>query len=318
MRLPLGSVLLGLLPFAGLVAAAEPAQTAASATAGQGASEAGPAVAGFVGVAGAVRLMQAGAVVLDARGSGYLLAHLPAAQAVDWRDYRDGWGRTGRLHPDAGAMAGRLARLGVDAGRPVLVYGEGAQGFGEEGRIAWLLLYLGHQQVYLLDGGLAAWRGEGRPIERGPTLRSPRPGTFPPQVQAALRADRAAVQRTLGTAPERPILVDVRSEAEWHGATPYFEARGGRIPGARWLEWVRLLDPSGKLKSDEVLGRELSQLGLQDRGHEIIVYCTGGVRSAFVVMVLKKLGYTRVRNYDGSFWEWAADRSLPVETSPRP
>lgn len=318
MRLPLGSVLLGLLPFAGLVTAAEPAQPAASATAGLGASEVGPASAGFVGVAGAVRLLQAGAVVLDARASGYLLAHLPAAQAVDWRDYRDGWGRTGRLHPDAAAMASRLAGLGVDAERPVLVYGDGARGFGEEGRIAWLLLYLGHRQVYLLDGGFAAWRGAGQPIERGPTLRSPRPGTFPPHIQAELRADRAAVQRTLGTVAGQPVLVDVRSEAEWHGATPYFEARGGRIPGAKWLEWLRLLDPSGQLKSDEALGRELSQQGLHDRGREIIVYCTGGVRSAFVVMVLKKLGYTRVRNYDGSFWEWAADRSLPVETSPRP
>lgn len=318
MRLPLRSLLLGLLPFAGLAAAAEPVQTLPGAAAGRGAPEAGSAAAQFLSVAAAESLMQAGAVVLDARASGYLLSHLPAAQAVDWRDYRDGWGRTGRLSRDAAAMASRLAGLGVDAERPVLVYGDGARGFGEEGRIAWLLLYLGHRQVYLLDGGFAAWRGQGRPVERGLTLRSPRPGTFPPHIQAELRADRDAVQRTLGTVADRPILVDVRSEAEWHGATPYFEARGGRIPGAQWLEWLRLLDPSGQLKSDEALGRELSQRGLHDRGREIIVYCTGGVRSAFVVMVLKKLGYTRVRNYDGSFWEWAADRALPVETSPRP
>lgn len=312
MRLPLWLSLLGVFSAPASVAGADATQ----APLGPRSVPTQPTGVRFVGVEEAARLLASDAVILDARASGFLLAHVPTARSVDWLDYRDGWGRTGRLHPDPQAMADRLARLGVDPSRPVLVYGAAAAGFGEEGRIAWLLLYLGHPQVALLDGGFAAWRAAGRSVERGPALRSPRPGRFPAQPQPGLRADRGAVLRALADATgTAPILLDVRSEAEWHGATPYLEARGGHIPGARWFEWLRLLDARGQLKPDEALSHELTQRGLADRSREIIVYCTGGVRSAFVVAVLRRLGYTQVRNYDGSFWEWAADRTLPVEKS---
>lgn len=293
-------------PVASRAAAVLPAEVA-------NASLSGPR---FVGVEGVAGLLQAGAVVLDARASGFLWAHIPSAQAVDWLDFRDGWGRVGRLHPDPQAMASKLAALGVDAARPVLVYGAAAAGFGEEGRIAWLLLYLGHPQVYILDGGFPAWQRAGKSVGRGPVRRPAHPGVFTAQPQPGLRADKAQVQRAL-SAPteERPVLVDARSEAEWAGATPYLEARGGHIPGAQSLPWGRLLDASGQLRPAAELRGELGArgLGALSPDREIIVYCTGGVRSAFVVAVLAQLGYRRVKNYDGSFWEWAADRSLPVE-----
>jgi len=308
MRLWLLSIA-GSLLVAGAVekgAAARPAEGAAAALTGPR----------FVGVEGVAGLQQAGAVVLDARSSGFLWAHIPSAQAVDWLDFRDGWGRVGRLHPDPQAMASKLSALGVDAARPVLVYGAAAARFGEEGRIAWLLLYLGHPQVYILDGGFAAWQGAGKSVARGPVRRPAQPGGFAAQPQPGLRADKAQVQRALSAATEeRPVLVDARSEAEWAGATPYLEARGGHIPGARSLPWGRLLDARGQLKPAAELRRELAARGLGELSpdREIIVYCTGGVRSAFVVVVLAQLGYRRVKNYDGSFWEWAADNSLPVE-----
>ncbi len=318
--------LLTLLPLLGRSATAVSAAPPSAATQPV-AAEVAPAVARFVDVGAAAALLAAGATVLDARARGFVWAHLPTAQPVDWLDYRDGWGRTGRLHPDPQAMAARLARLGVDARRPVLVYGAAAAGFGEEGRIAWLLLYLGHRQVHILDGGFAAWQAAGQEVARGPVLRSPPPGEFPPTLQAGLRAERAAVQRAVSAATAgAPILVDVRSQAEWHGATPYLEARGGHIPGARWLDWQRLLGADGALKPDAQLRRELAAIGLSgpapsppgEPPREIIVYCTGGVRSAFVLTVLHKLGYRHVRNYDGSFWEWSADLSLPVQTDIAP
>ncbi len=277
----------------------------------------------FVSVAQAQALFTQGSTVLDARARGFWLGHLPAAQPVDWRDFVDGWGRTGRLHPDAAAMAARLAALGVDATRPVLVYGDAQTGYGEEGRIAWLLSYLGHAQVHILDGGIAAWRRAGLALRRGPAGRPARAGTLLPLAQAGLRSEKAQVRAAQqGQAGQlKSLIVDVRSLDEWQGATPYLEARGGHIPGAVHLPWLSLLDGQGTLRDAATLLRDLAAIGLQDPQKEdrpIVVYCTGGVRSAFVWAILRDLGYRHVRNYDGSFWEWAADRSLPVEKTEGP
>ena len=289
---------------------------AAASQAGGGGDAAGARL--FVSVDAAVTLLAAGATVLDARAKGFFLGHLPAAQPVDWRDFIDGWGRTGRLHPDLARMARGLAALGVDDARPVLVYGDAHSGYGEEGRIAWLLAYLGHPRVHILDGGIAAWRQAGQPLARGLAGRPRQTGALSSQAQPLLRADKARVLAASQATP-RPLIVDVRSLEEWRGATPYFEARGGHIPGAAHLDWRQLLDGDGRLRPGPALRQALAALGLDEPAREereIIVYCTGGVRSAFAWAVLRDLGYRRVRNYDGSFWEWAADRSLPVETPP--
>jgi thiosulfate/3-mercaptopyruvate sulfurtransferase len=266
----------------------------------------------FVSPEQAQQLIEKGATVLDSRDRGFFWGHLPGARPIHWMDYRDGMGRTGRLPKDLDRLARRLAELGVREEQPVLVYGDAEQGFGEEGRIAWMLAYLGHPRVFVLDGGIAAWRRQGRALFRGFAAAAPAGASFQPHVQAELRADKQAVQAALG----RPgaVVLDVRTDAEWGGATPYFEARGGHIPGAQHMEWRRLLDPQGQLRPAAELKALLAPLGvsLSAPPEEIIVYCTGGVRSAHVWAALRSLGLARVRNYDGSFWEWAADRSLPV------
>ena len=200
----------------------------------------------------------------------------------------------------------------------MLVYGAAAAGFGEEGGL-FGCCSSGHPQVHILDGGFAAWQ-RAKSVEQGPGRRQPSQGI---RGAAATRAagGQGQVQRAL-SAPteERPILVDARSEAEWAGANPYLEARGGHIPGARSLPWGAASDAeSGQLKPTAQPG-ELSAQGLGEPSadREIIVYCHRRRALAFVVAVLAQLGYRRVRNYDGSFWEWAADSACPsraVKTS---
>ena len=113
------------------------------------------------------------------------------------------------------------------------------------------------------------------------------------------------------------VLLDVRSDDEWEGATPHFEPRGGRIPGARHLEWRRFVDAHGRLLPAATLETRLRALGIS-RDDELVVYCTGGVRSAFVWAALRALGWPAVRMYDGSFLEWSKRRELPVEHERRP
>ncbi len=103
------------------------------------------------------------------------------------------------------------------------------------------------------------------------------------------------------------MVLDVRTRAEYDGATPYGSVRGGHVPGAEHLEWTALFDEQGALRPRA----ELEAL-LPARGARVVAYCTGGVRSGFVYAVLRALGRDDVANYPGSWWEYAAS-DLPVE-----
>jgi len=245
--------------------------------------------------------------VLDARGVlDHWRGHVPGAVRIRWWAYRDGWFRTGRLPGDLERLAREMAALGVDARRPVVVYGKTREGWGEEGRIAWMLHYLGHRDVTVLDGGFRAWVAAGGALSR--RWERPLAATFTARPRADVRAtadDVAWAARGEGT------VLDVRSQREWNGDRIYFEKRGGRVPGAVHLEWTELLDGEGRIdRSGRALARLASAGVTPDR--PVIVYCTGGVRSSEAFVALKALGFRDVRNYDGSWYEWSADPGRPV------
>lgn len=257
----------------------------------------------IVDVRGATSMVSRGAAVLDARdAAAFAQGHIPGAQLYAWQSFTGEGARRGRVREDLGSIARSLAALGVDTGRPALVYGAMAQGWGEEGHAAWLLLLLGHPDVAVLDGGFAAWRMAGRPVVTA-TAR-PRPGAFEARPVASLLASLDDVRAA------RQVL-DVRSKAEFQGATPYGESRGGHIVGARHLDWRSLLDENGRVLPAPRIHRALTEAGL-DPNDEIVTCCSCGVRGAFVASALLARGVARVRSYDGSMAEWSADPSLPM------
>ena len=109
------------------------------------------------------------------------------------------------------------------------------------------------------------------------------------------------------------MLIDNRTQKEFQGATPYGSDRGGHIPNAKHIHWPDFFKNDGTLKSATDLSHLLQNAGVRSN-QEVIVYCTGGVRSAMAYFVFRYLGY-KVRNYDGSWWDWSQDSSLPIETS---
>ncbi len=247
-----------------------------------------------------------GVVVLDTRDAkSFRHGHLAGATRVDWLKLRDGWLRTGRLDDDTARLARKLAATGVDDERRVLVVGAGRRGWGEEARIAWTLVYLGHARTAILDGGVDAWTGAGRALTVD--VARPRPGTFTPRPVPALRATKGDVAAASGSGVQ---IVDARTGAEVDGARRYFEARGGHVPGAAHLEWSALLDDAGRLRSKDDVVALLIGAGV-DPARPVVAYCTGGVRSAMVVMALRAHGLVAA-NYDGGFWEWSADPRMPV------
>lgn len=254
-------------------------------------------------------LLANGALLLDARDDG-LRAALPVAGAVpvDWLMFAPP-GRPGRgnLSADDAALTEVLRGLGVSADRPVVVVGDALRGWGEDGRIVWTLRSLGKEQSFLVNGGAPALLDDG-PLAASGTGR----GDF-----TVVRTDAYTISRdALRASLEKPgiVVLDAREPREYAGATPYGEARGGHVPGARSLYFRDLVGPDGRVLDGKDLRARLTALGV---GPEttVVAYCSGGIRAAFVTAVLQDAGVD-ARNYAGSMWEWSAAPSAdyPLET----
>jgi len=263
----------------------------------------------FVSVEEARSLLAQDAAVLDARGVGaFAGGHLPGSAPLDWTALRDSGGDVGHLSSDTDKLQRALRSVGVSAG-PVIVYDAGRSGWGEAGRIWWTLSYLGHDAVYILDGGLGAWEAAGQPVSTAPA--APGPGSFVARPEPGLRAALPEVSACVSSGCD-VVFWDTREAREYGGATPYGEARGGHLPGAVGLHYKDLLDAQGRLRPEAELRSLLEGAGITPE-KRVVPYCTGGVRSALAVAVLTELGYGDVANYDGSMWEWSADPARPLE-----
>jgi thiosulfate/3-mercaptopyruvate sulfurtransferase len=203
-------------------------------------------------------------------------------------------------------MVGHLFSLrGVMPERPVVVY-ETDSGI-RAARVFWLLEYLGHPAVRVLDGGLNAWTRAGHGVTTDAI--APTPSTWHGTPDASRLATAQQVHRALGS-PDVAI-VDTRSDDE-HAGRVARARRGGAIPGAVHLEWTNNLAPDGRYKTPAELTEMYAGLHVTPE-REVITYCQGGYRAAHTYLALRVLGYPRVRNYTGSWKEWGDREDLPIE-----
>src|SRR5213594_729725 len=161
----------------------------------------------------------------------------------------------------------------------------------------------------------ASWMGGGssgppmRRFESGPA--KPRPAVFKANVDPSLITNKAEVRRLVEEPNPDTILADARSTEEYNGAFQQGIARGGHIPSAVNVPWNQFFNPDGTVKPVEAIRAVLEKHGVAS-GKEVVCYCTGGVRSAWLYFILKLAGYEKVKNYPGSWWEWGNDYTLPV------
>lgn len=253
----------------------------------------------------ASRLGDADLKVVDVRvGEDYAMGHVPGAlhfsvYGVNTYDTDDA-----PLKSFTHMWAFLLGLRGVTASDTIVVYDE-ISGMSAA-RAFWFLEYLGHSDVHLLDGGYGAWRGAGMEIARD--AHTPKASSFEYQT---VRERVATYQDMLDAIDvSDKVILDTRSEKEWLG-TDRRAARGGTIPSAVHLDWVNHLTPDGRLKSAGELQKMFDARGITaDR--EVLAFCNTGYRSAHAYLVLRMLGYPRVRNYVGSWQEWGNRESCPV------
>jgi len=208
-------------------------------------------------------------------------------------------------------MIGHLFSIrGVTPERPVVVYEEDSG--VRAARAFWFLEYLSHPNVRLLDGGVRAWKAAG--CSTTTDVTSPTSSTW----HGTAEPNRLATWRDVLERLDQPdvAIVDTRSAAEYFGEQVRAK-RGGAIPGAINLEWKDNLREDGTFKPPEALGALYASAGITpDR--EVVTYCQGGYRAAHAYLALRLLGYSRVRNYTGSWKEWGDREDLPVEHPTRP
>lgn len=252
------------------------------------------------------------ALVLDVRSKrDFEREHIAGAQRALWKSFSGSKPAERGLLLPARVIQAKLRALGVSQGSQVVVVGDARAGWGEDGRIVWMLRAMGHERAALVDGGYGALSKLELPRATGKHAR-PKPGDFraapTDRYTASLEQMKAQLTREGGAA-----MLDVREAREFKGQTPYGEARGGHYPGAVHLYYKDLMRPDGTLLEREAIEAKLAALHITSKDQPIIAYCTGGVRSAWLVVMLQQLGYTQARNYAGSMWEWSSDPERPLK-----
>ena len=252
-------------------------------------------------------------IEVDVDTAAYEQGHIAGAVGWNWQSQlqqtvrRDVVGKA--------AMEGLLGSAGVDNATTIILYGDNNNWFAAWA--FWQIKYYGHADVRLMNGGRAKWLADNRPL----TTAVPQPAAKTYTAQDPDESIRAYRDQVLaGVNAGSLALVDVRSPQEFSGellAPPNLpqegSQRGGHIPGAANIPWAQAANEDGTFKSAAELAALYGGKGI-DGGRETIAYCRIGERSAHTWFVLTQLlGYTNVRNYDGSWTEWGSIVGAPIE-----
>ena len=260
-------------------------------------------------------------VILDTRTvEEYAEGHIPGAVNVREIFTFLATSTADGLKSLVGTFAGLFGAAGISGNERVVIY-EAAMdtGYGQSCRGWFLLKYLGHPQVEILHGGLQAWKAEGKPLTT--EVRAVEKRMFSPKIDDSLMV---TWEEMLGSLNDPSIIkLDVRDHDEWIGesSSPYgkdFAPRKGRIPGAVWIEWYRMMQQGSTIpwfKPKEEIAKICREVGIGPDS-KVYLYCFKGARASNTMVALQEAGIQNVRMYFGSWNEWSRDTNLPIDEGP--
>jgi len=234
---------------------------------------------------------------------GYERGHIPNAGFADLKgDLSDRGSSIEFAVPTPEQFCAAMGALGVGDDSRVVLYDR--QYTAWAARVWWMLRWVGFDRASLLDGGMAAWTGEGRAVSTGPVIRPAQKLTPAPRPE--LIADRDEVFAGIGD--KAVHLIDTLPPELYRGEKTMY-ARPGHIPSASNTFGLALLDETGHLRPDD----ELATLIDGDRDGRNITYCGGGILASLNAFAMTRVGFTDVAVYTASLQEWAADPANPMD-----
>ncbi len=250
-------------------------------------------------------------VIIDVRGPGAYSSHIPGAINTTWHEYSDPEAvAKGVLDPDISRLEQRLRALGIKNSSDIVIYCNPFDNWGDEGRMFWMLQYLGHPSVKVLDGGWVKWTTEARPYGHDPVKLPPGDFTASPNPEVMMLKNE--LKKLVKRPHAESVVLDARSVEEYAGKEIDGLPRAGHIPSAINISWNQFLNKDATVKTSEQVRNTFEEHGLRD-DQEIITYCLGGVRAAWVYCLLRNVGFDQVKTYPGSWWEWSRDFAAPAE-----
>jgi thiosulfate/3-mercaptopyruvate sulfurtransferase len=250
---------------------------------------------------------------VEAGARAYAEGHIPGAIYVNLNtelSLPQVPGKTGRHPlPPRSEWIARVRRWGLDPQRQVVVYDDA--GGAMAARMWWMLHWIGHDKVALLDGGIAAWQRAGWPLTREvPSAREPTPDLYADRQPLVTWVPTSAVDGS------RQVLLDARDPARYRGEVEPIDPVAGHIPGALNSPFSENLAADGTFRSKEELERKFAYAALSFL--PVVCYCGSGVTACHNVLAMQHAGLRAPALYAGSWSEWVADPGRPVAKGGQP
>ncbi len=239
----------------------------------------------------------------------YAEGHIPGAHFLHLDETLSGkkTGTNGRHPlPDIDAFANKMGSIGIDGSKQVIAYDDAGAPYAA--RLWWLLRWLGHDQVVVLDGGINKWLAEGRAVDR--TLPTASPTTFVAMQKDGMTVDADFVMANLQK--PKAIVVDARAPERYRGDTEPIDPVAGHIPGALNRVFKANLNADGTFKTAATLKQEFNELLAEKPPGQVINQCGSGVTACHNLLAMEIAGRSGSKLYPGSWSEWCADPARPV------
>ena len=232
----------------------------------------------------------------------YQAGHIPGAHYLDLnQDLSSPIQSHGGRHPlpDWSAFVQKLNTLGISSqpATQVVIYDDSRFAFAA--RLWWMLRYLGHEQVSILDGGIKAWTDAGMSLST--EIPAPTEGSFTPRMQTGWTVDIEQVKRRASDV----VLIDSRSPERYRGEVEPIDPVAGSVPGAINSFWKDVTTADGFLKAPETLRVQWSERGVEP-SDEVMVYCGSGVTACVNLFSLVAAGHPMHKLYPGGWSDWCS------------